>query len=79
MGYKHSYDIEQAYKEIRAAFGELNNSRTDGFVAWGIKQDLYQLKWVLDNLIKDSTSFGSVESEWLKEPEAKKLINYLKD
>lgn len=79
MGYKHSYDIIEAQRQIRSAANELNDSRTDGFIAWGVKQDLYQLKWMLDELIKNSAGFGSIEDEWLKEQEARRLIKYLKD
>jgi hypothetical protein len=78
MGYKHSYDIVQAYQQIRSAATECSDLRTDGFIAWGVKQDLYQLKWFLDDMIKMCPTF-SPEAEWLKEQEQKKIINYLKD
>ena len=76
MGYNYSYDIVRALNEIRRAAYECNNSRTDGFVAWGIKQDLYQVKWMLDDLLKDCPTF-SPEAEWLKEQEQKKIIKIL--
>jgi len=76
MGYKTSYDIVRALNEIRAAAYECGNSRTDGFVAWGIKQDLYQVKWMLDDLLKDCPSFAP-EQEWVREQEQKKIIKIL--
>lgn len=79
MGYKHSYDIIAAYKEIRAAARECADSRTDGFIAWGVKQDLYQIKWMLDDLLKTCPEFGSIEQDWLREQEQKKIIKILKD
>jgi hypothetical protein len=79
MGYKHSYDIVQAYQQIRSAAAECTNSRTDGFIAWGVKQDLYQLKWYLDDLLKRCPEFSSVEADWLREQEQKKIIKILKD
>jgi hypothetical protein len=78
MGYKHSYDIVRALNEIRAAAYECRSSRNDGFVAWGVKQDLYQIKWLLDDLLKDCPTFGP-EAEWLKEQEQKKILRLLKD
>jgi hypothetical protein len=78
MGYKHSYDIVRVLSEVRAAAYECSNSRNDGFVAWGVKQDLYQLKWILDDLLKDCPTF-SPEAEWLKEQEQKKILKLLKD
>jgi hypothetical protein len=76
MGYKTSYDIVRALNEIRLAAYECSNSRTDGFVAWGIKQDLYQVKWMLDDLLKDCPSFAP-EQEWVREQEQKKIIKIL--
>jgi hypothetical protein len=78
MGYKYSYDIVQALTEIRKAAHECSHTRTDGFVAWGIKQDLYQVKWMLDDLLKDCPTFGP-EAEWLREQEQKKIIKILKN
>lgn len=78
MGYKHSYDIIQAYQQIRAAGSECANPRTDGFVAWGVKQDLYQLKWQLDKLLAACPTFAP-EEEWLREQEQRKIIEILKD
>jgi hypothetical protein len=78
MGYKHSYDIVQALNEIRRAAYECGSNRTDGFIAWGIKQDLYQVKWLLDDLLKDCPTFGP-EAEWLREQEQKKIIKILKN
>ena len=78
MGYKHSYDIVRAMNEIRLATYECSNRQTDGFIAWGIKQDLYQVKWMLDDLLKDCPTFGP-EADWLKGQEQKKILRILKD
>jgi hypothetical protein len=79
MGYKHSYDIISAFQQIRSAASECSSPRSDGFLAWGIKQDLYQLKWYLDEAIKMCPEFGTTESDWLREQEKQKVIKYLKD
>ncbi len=79
MGYKHSYDLIAAYQQIRAAVGECCNHRNDGFVSWGVKQDLYNLKWLLDEAIKNCPNFGETETKWLREQEQKKIINILKN
>jgi hypothetical protein len=79
MGYKHSYNIVQVYQQIRSAGSECADPRTDGFIAWGVKQDLYQLKWYLDDLLKSCPEFSSIEADWLREQEQKKIIKILKD
>ena len=78
MGYKHSYSIIPAYQEVRAAARECSDPKTDSFIAWGIKQDLYQLKWFIDNALKNCPHFSSIEDEWLKKQEQEKLLGYLK-
>lgn len=77
MGYRRSYSVTEAAKHINAASYEATNSHNDGFVAWGAKQDLYRLKWILEEALRRCPNF-SLEDEWLKEQEQKKLIDYLK-
>jgi hypothetical protein len=77
MGYKINYNIQDIESGIRRMFRECSNSRNDGFVAWGIKQDLYQLKWMIDDLLRESPDFSG-EKEWLLEQEKKKVIDILK-
>jgi len=78
MGYKRSYNIIEAFAIVRAAASECSNPRNDGFISWGVKQDLYQLKWQLDALLKDCPKF-SLEEDWLKEQEQIKIIKILSD
>lgn len=78
MGFKFSYNITTAAREINACAYDVNSADT-GFVAWGAKQDLYRLKWILDSALKRCNSFGSVEEEWLREHAKEELINVLKE
>lgn len=66
------------HNNLRAAFRECISPYNDGFVTWGIKQDLYQLKWMLDEMLKECPTYAP-EQEWLKEQEQKKIIRYLKN
>jgi hypothetical protein len=78
MGYKHSYDIVSAAREINAAAYECADPRNDGFVAFGVKQDLYRLKWILEDALRRCPKF-SPEDEWLREQDKQKVIRILKD
>ena len=51
--------------------------RNDGFTAWGKKQDLYLLKFILEEALAKCPTFEP-EKEWLKEQEQKKIIQILK-
>lgn len=79
MGFKYSYDITKAAKEINAASYDANSRYNDGYIAWGAKQDLYRLKWILEDAIKRCPNFGQTEEEWLREEEKKKVIRILSD
>ena len=78
MGYKYNYNITDAIIEVNKAQRECCDPRLDGFVAFGIKQDLYRLKWILDAAIKRCSTFAG-EEEWLREQEKQRVIRILKD
>jgi hypothetical protein len=63
--------------KIRKMSIELNSPYNDGYMSWGIKQDLYILKFFLDKIIADSPEFVG-EEEWLKEKEQEKMMEILK-
>ena len=77
MGFKFSYSIETAAREINAAAYDASSARNDGFIAWGAKQDLYRLKWILEDALNRCPDFGTTEDEWLREQEKKKVIRIL--
>jgi hypothetical protein len=78
MGYKYSYNITEATREINAAAYDATNSRNDGYVAWGAKQDLYRLKWILEDAINRCPTFAP-EADWLREQEKKKVVKILSE
>jgi hypothetical protein len=51
--------------------------RNDGYTQWAIKQELYELKWLVEKLIKDAPHF-SLEEDWLKEKEQEQIVEILK-
>jgi len=44
----------------------MTDPRMDGFVTWGCKQDLYNIKFILDEIIKNAPTYVG-EQEWLDE------------
>jgi hypothetical protein len=78
MGYKLAYSIQDIETKIRSIYNECNNPRNDGYIAWGSKQDLYQIKWLVDDLLQKTSKFSG-EDDWLKQQEQNKIINILKD
>lgn len=78
MGYKKNYDVSSLAGEINRMTYECTSPYNDGFVAWGVKQDLYRLKWILDDALRRCSTFVG-EEEWLREHDKKKVIKYLSD
>lgn len=76
MGYNRSYNTVAVARAINAAAYEASDARNDGFIAWGAKQDLYRLKWILDDALKRCPTFAP-EAEWLREHEKEQVIKIL--
>jgi hypothetical protein len=49
----------------------------DGFTTWCYKQDLYRVKFLVDELLDKCPSFSD-EEEWLRDQEAEKIVQILK-
>ena len=81
MGFKYSYseqEINQTARTINSIYRDVTNPRIDGYNQWAAKQDLYQLKWFLDEMLNRCPEFAP-EKEWLHEQEKKKVMRILKD
>ena len=72
MGFRTPIDYNSVHHQIYLAGVELNSPYNDGYVQWGIKQDLHKLKWLLDEIMADSPTFVG-EDEFLKEHDQKKM------
>jgi hypothetical protein len=79
MGFIKRWSVEDIARQINSATLECTSPYHDGFTAWGVKQDLYQLKILLDDAISRCPNFGDTESEWLREQEKKKVVRILKN
>lgn len=81
MGMIYSYskqDIADAARTFNAAAYDACDMKLDGWTQWGAKQDLYRLKWILEDALRRCPEFAP-EQEWLREQEKKKVIGILKN
>ena len=51
-------DVPYCTSQIRKAIVEMNSAHNDGYVRWGVKQDLYLLKFMLDDVLENAPTFG---------------------
>jgi vancomycin permeability regulator SanA len=78
MGFRKPMDYNAVSHQIYMSGVELNSPRNDGFVAFEIKKDLHRLKFLLDEILKDSPEFAG-ESEFLQEQSKKQMWRALNE
>jgi hypothetical protein len=78
MGFKKSWDVANIAQQINAAAYECISPYNDGYTSFYTKQDLYRIKWLIDDALKRCPTYAG-EDEWLREQEKKRVIKILKD
>jgi len=78
MGHRRDWDMNAIRHGIWAMRAEMNSAYNDGFVTWGVKQELYRLKWLVDASLASASRYAG-EEEWLNEEEQKKVWSILKN
>jgi hypothetical protein len=78
MGFRKPMDYNSVHHQIYIAGVELCSPRNDGFTTFEIKKDLHKLKWLIDEIMKDSPTFEG-EDEFIKEHEQKVMWKILKE
>lgn len=82
MGHKSRYshdDLVNATRVINLLAYDASDANSTGWVAFGAKQDLYRLKWILESAINRCPDFGTMENDWLREHEKQKVWNILNE
>ena len=77
MGFKKSWDKDSVMSQLAAMYHAMSSPYNDGFIGWGVKQELYEIKWYLDMLMENASTYAP-EEEFLKEHEQKKILGILK-
>ena len=61
MGFKNPMDFNTIHHQIYTAGVEVNSPYNDGFTSWHVKQQLYKIKWLLDDILINSPTFTDEE------------------
>lgn len=61
-----NWSVEQIKADLQRIRFVCTDPRMDGFVTWGCKQDLYRIKFYLEEQLKQCPTY-SVEAEWLED------------
>ena len=57
---------EEIRERLRWLISHMNNARMDGFSQFESKQELYEIKWIVDKALDGAPTF-SIEKDWLEE------------
>jgi hypothetical protein len=74
---KKSWSVEEIATQIHAIARECSSPYNEGFTAFELKKDLYQIKEILDTAISRSPTFYG-EQQWLTDQEQQRIIKILK-
>ena len=78
MGFKKSWEVGDITSQVHSLAREISSPYNDGFTQWNCKQDLYQIKQLVDQALARSPNIGDLEQEWLQTQEKKHIIKILK-
>ena len=73
---KH-WDVDQVIGECHKMYIGANDPYVTGWNNWPCKQDLYRVKFAVDEMLANTSQFTD-EEEWLKKQEQEKMWNRLK-
>lgn len=74
----HNWNVDQVIGQCQKMYHGANDSHLTGFVNWPCKQDLYRVKFAVDEMLRNTGTFAG-ESEWLEEQEKQQMWKVLKD
>jgi hypothetical protein len=71
------WNADQVIRECRKMYAGATDPYVTGFVNWPCKQDLYRVKFAVDEMLRNTPGFAG-EEEWLKQQEAERIVKILK-
>ncbi len=66
------WSVEKITHELRKCNRAMHDKYATGFETWGCKQDLYRVKFMLDEMLDEASTYAG-EQEWLDEMEKEKV------
>lgn len=78
MSYMKRYSVDEIIRQVRSVGSECCNPRNDGFISWGCKQDLYQIYFTLNEVLKKCPTFVG-EQEYLEQHSKQQMWSALQN
>jgi len=74
---KIDWNVDQVINECQKMYHGANDPYVTGWNNWPCKQDLYRVKFAVDEMLAKTSQFTG-EQEWLLEQEQQRMWNLLK-
>ena len=74
---KH-WSVEKIIADLQQCYMAANDPYLTGWTNWPCKQDLYRVKFAVDEMLKNTSNFVG-EEEWLEEQEKQKVWKTLNE
>lgn len=72
-----NWNVDKVIAECEKMYRGATDPYMTGFVNWPCKQDLYRVKFAVDEMLAKTSTFTDEEA-WLKEQEAQRIVKILK-
>lgn len=72
------WNVNKVIAECQKMYLGANDANLTGWVNWPCKQDLYRVKFAVDEMLKKTSTFAG-EEEWLEEHEKEKVWKALNE
>ena len=72
-----NWNVEKVIAECQKMYHGANDPYVTGWNNWPCKQDLYRVKFAVDEMLANSSTFADEEA-WLREQEQERLLKILK-
>lgn len=72
------WDVNRIIADCRKIHRGANDPNLTGWVNWPCKQDLYRVKFAVDEMLKDTGNFAG-EQEWLEEQQKQQVWKALNE
>jgi hypothetical protein len=73
-----NWDINKVIADCQKMYQGANDPYITGWNNWPCKQDLYRVKFAVDEMLAKTSKFSG-EEEWLEELEKEKVVRILRD
>ena len=74
---KMDWNVDRVIGECQKMYHGATDPYETGWNNWPCKQDLYRVKFAVDEMLKNTSGFAG-EEEWLRKQEAERIVNILK-